>query len=357
LPARISNQLAPIGRSLRLLAALLLIIGSLASAAADPGAVSFALGGLQFKKESRISMVRENLAISPELTITVDYEFLNNTDQDVTILMAFPVPPDPCGAADSPYTVFTEDGGGNPRIPFHVWVEGQETKYSTEARAFLSGKSLPTSSTNLGKDYTGLLRSLDIDPEDCSTNAEMPQSATLHLAALGLLARNRWDGGKIYHANWTVQRKYYWTQTFPAKKTTHIKIAYPSMGSSSPVSSANGWDKRVVQANTPIWGKELHDTCGGRDLQRKLAAEISSPDSSIEVSWVDFILVTANYWHGPIKDFVLTVETQDPESSVNTDVSFCWDGPITRPDSTHVVATAHNFSPKRNLHIGFFQPY
>jgi len=40
-------------------------------------------------------------------------------------------------------------------------------------------------------------------------------------------------------------------------------------------------------------------------------AEMSQPGSPVEHEWVDFILVTANDWNGPIKEFVLTFKTLD----------------------------------------------
>lgn len=333
-------------------------MGSLAAIFADPGAASFALGGLQFKKESRISILSENLTIaepagadedtgmeSLQLDITADYEFLNNTDRDVTIRMAFPVPDDVCGAANSPYMVFVGDGGGNVATPFHVWVEGQEIQYSTEIRAVRSGKYLPAFPSDLGRDYADLLRSLRVDPESCRANQELSQSAKLNLVGVGLL------DGENYNAAWTVRRKYYWTQTFPAKATTHIKITYPAQVGSAEVYMGPGWDERTIQATKAFWKTEISNTCTGPRLQGKLEGEMSGPDRFLGAHWMDFILVTANYWSGPIKDFVLTIQTQHPGARV----SFCWDGPIKQLDATRVVASAHDFSPKRDLHIGFFE--
>jgi hypothetical protein len=359
LPPRVSHSFGPIGRALGLLATLL-VTGCFVILFADPGAVPFALGGLEFRKEPRISMLRENLTIADEtpdtdgssllFTVSVDYDFLNNTHQDVTISMAFPVPDDYCLLAVSPYPGFVGDRS-SPSSPFRVWGEGQEIAYSTEVRAFRSNKDYPTFSSNLGKDYTGLLRKLGVDPASCLANAGMPQSAKLNLVALGLLDE------ETHAASWTVRRKYYWTQIFPANKTTHIKIAYPAQHGSTEIYLGKGWDKHTVQATEPLWRQELHDTCGGPGLQRKIAAELSQPERFVQLDWVDFILVTANYWNGPIKDFVLTVKTLDRGQFPGTRVSFCWDGPISRPDAAHLVATAHDFSPNRNLHIGFFKVF
>jgi Domain of unknown function (DUF4424) len=343
------------------LLSLLLLVASFSSVFADPGAVGFALGGLQFQKESRISMAKENLTIAAdweegpsfESTITADYEFLNQTNRDVTIRMAFPVPDEVCGAANSPYDIFAEDGGGRPRTPFHVWAEGQEITYATEARAFRSSGYIPITPSDGGKEYTKILEQLGVTPQDCRSNPNLPESAKRKLTELGLLDR------ETGHENWTLRLKYYWMQKFPGKKITHIKITYPAMVGYSDVYLSKGWDRRVVQATDSLWNSELRDTCGGPELARSVRAEMSGPDSYITVAWVNFILVTANYWNGPIQDFTLTLQVPDDGDPSpffgRTHVKFCWDGPVRRADAQHIIATAHEFSPKRNLHIGFFQ--
>jgi hypothetical protein len=325
-----------------------LLTGNFESVFADPGAAGFALGGLQFKKESRISMVKENLTIaadwgdgpSLESTITADYEFLNRTDQDVAIRIAFPVPDEICWAAASPYMIFTEDWGGQPRTPFHVWVEGREIKYSTEARAFRT--NWDAASSNRGQDYTKLLHRMGVAGPGCPRSADFSVPDKQVLISLGLLR-------EAEYANWTWQVKYYWMQKFPAKKITHVKISYPAMVGERKVYVGDGPEETYA-----FWHSELRHTCGGPELARGVRAEMSRPDDYISLAWVDFILVTANYWSGPIEDFTLTVQVPgfiDHAAHVN----FCWGSRTKRVDSTHIVAAAHNFSPTRDLHIGFFQ--
>src|ERR1700739_4093850 len=88
-------------------------------------------------------MEKERLTIS-EAKVTVDYEFLDETDKDITTEVAFPIPP--YGDA-----IFT-----NAPVPyfddFRLWVGGKELKYNVNARAELEGK-----------DYTNLLKEMGID--------------------------------------------------------------------------------------------------------------------------------------------------------------------------------------------------
>lgn len=58
----------------------------------DDSAAAIAAGGLVSRRESRIVMAKEVLKISPT-KIVVDYDFRNDSDQDVTTEVAFPIPP------------------------------------------------------------------------------------------------------------------------------------------------------------------------------------------------------------------------------------------------------------------------
>src|SRR5205807_2921925 len=109
----------------------------------NDGAASVGVGGIQLKREARISMEKERLTISRE-KVTVEYEFLNPTDEDITTEIAVPVPP---------YEEKYLNGSVNERLDdFRVWVDGQETKYQTETKAMLNGV-----------DYTALLQKLGVD--------------------------------------------------------------------------------------------------------------------------------------------------------------------------------------------------
>ena len=69
-------------------------------------------------------MDKERLTIS-ETKVTVEYEFLNETDQDITTEVAFPVPPYDLDWVSASFPKSVQD--------FRLWVEGKESKYQTEA--------------------------------------------------------------------------------------------------------------------------------------------------------------------------------------------------------------------------------
>jgi hypothetical protein len=78
-------------RLLTVAASLILAI-AVPHAFADDAAASIGAGGLVvLKREDRITMAREVLTINPN-KVKVDYEFRNDTDEDVTTVVAFPIP-------------------------------------------------------------------------------------------------------------------------------------------------------------------------------------------------------------------------------------------------------------------------
>src|ERR1035441_1123966 len=82
-------------------AVLLASIGLPGTVFADDSAVAIATGGLVPRRETRIVMAKEVLQISNK-KVVVDYDFRNDTDQDVTTEVAFPIPPYANEFADGP---------------------------------------------------------------------------------------------------------------------------------------------------------------------------------------------------------------------------------------------------------------
>jgi hypothetical protein len=296
-------------------------------------------GGIQLRREARISMEKERLTIGME-RVAVEYEFLNTTGQDITTEVLFPLPAEHLSFSPRPLPI---DG-------WHVWVEGKELPYETEVRA-----------TNPnGVDQTDLLRRLSIDiasydhfdqqPDGKVTGAadKLSTAQREELTRAGLLLDN-------VLPTWTVFKTYHWRQTFPAHKILHVRHEY------APASGLQYLSARNFQKGASF------DSCVGPEL-RKLLIEAAPknrgprPTSAaasagnviegmIDTLWVDYILTTANTWKTPIKDFELVVEKSAPQDYV----SFCWDGKVEQLDNRRLVARVRNFVPKRELKVTFFQ--
>ena len=57
----------------------------------NDSAACIGMGGLVFQKNDQIKMLSEDLKISPDL-IKVDYVYHNVSDEDIELLVAFPIP-------------------------------------------------------------------------------------------------------------------------------------------------------------------------------------------------------------------------------------------------------------------------
>ena len=111
---------------------------------ADDGAASIAAGGIVvMKRETRITMAKEVLQISTKKVI-VDYDFRNDSDQDITIEVAFPIP-------DYDFSLDRE-GATQGFDDFQLWIDGTPAHFQVEARGFLKDQ-----------DYTNLLTSVHVD--------------------------------------------------------------------------------------------------------------------------------------------------------------------------------------------------
>jgi hypothetical protein len=135
---------------------------------------------------------------------------------------------------------------------------------------------------------------------------------------------------------WRVEKKYHWTQTFPAHGTVHIRHEYtPVLGTSNMVSEP-----------------EYSSLCPSSALRKAIAKDGYSDSDPTGLFYVDFILTTANTWKTPIEDFTLIVERPSDGYRVN-DVSLCWDGPVTKTDANHFSAHVSGLVPSKELRVGF----
>lgn len=299
---------------------------------ADDTAVSVGAGGIQLRKEARISMEKERLFISED-KVLVDFDFLNETDKDIATEVAFPVPP---------YTFGFETPPGSDFASFKCWVDGKQISYDTDAHAILNGT-----------DYSDLLRSMGVDPatfgeydwkKDGSPQiSRLSPSARARIIQLGLIDKDELP-------NWIVRKMYYWRQTFPAHKLVHIRHEYTPVIGHEPVQLRN-FPKRFAHA------------CIDAKLKRALSSDVDTylkgtPNGGYAdyfgTSWVDYILTTANTWKTPIKDFQLIIEKSAPDDTEHEYASFCWDGPVQRLDARRFVMRKTNFVPRNELTVYFF---
>jgi hypothetical protein len=341
-----------------------LVLASAGSLAvlADDSAAAIAAGGLVPRHETRIVMAREVLRISPK-KVVVDYDFRNDTDEDVTTEVAFPVPAYENERAEG-------DVAEQSFKSFRLWVDEKPASFESESTATLKGK-----------DVTAILRANRIDIPTLGHLVEvmdgqhleqmitrdfekLPKPPKARLVKAGLFDK---DGSGF--ALWTVHLQYHWTQTFPAHSTVHIRHEYaPAVGFSElPVNALQGPAHPAINQKVPFkWtGNSVPELvasfCPEPEFLHELTSRISrNPDpeerGAIYPYWVDFILTTANTWQQPIGDFTLIIERPAPEDGKQRWISFCApeDGKVERLDADHFQVHLTNFVPTSELHIGFF---
>lgn len=291
-------------------------------------------------REPRITMQKEVLRISAS-KVQVDYEFRNDTDKDITTEIAFPVP---AYSLDRDERSVRQLGFED----FELTVEGKKADFDVETNAKLKGRDVSAVLKKFGID----IASFGHFNDDTHFSKDIRRLSRTQRAALihaGLLyPEEDQDEGK-----WSVEKKYYWLQAFPAHSVIHISHQYtPVLGNTNSV--RYGFDTSADPASR----EEDESVCIDPKLQKTLMGYLAaSQENSVPLSYVDFIFTTANTWKTPIEDFTLIVERPHAKGATQNFVSFCWDGPITKVDDDHFTAHIDNLIPKKELRVGFITVY
>jgi len=300
-----------------------LVLLSVRPSLANDAAAGIAAGGIQFRKETNVSLEKESLSISRD-KVMVSYTFKNNSRSAVTTQVAFPIPSFQYSPVYQNEPAFTN---------FSVEVNGRPVRFESEIKALVKGT-----------DVTEVLRKHKIPVRDFDAAIaridQLDEETRKALAVSGVIG--------LYGTQdpaWSVNMLYYWEQTFPANGLTRITHSYkPDRGSRYayiyqspiPLSALRGDDK--PNGRTPCLNKSAE-----KWLQRQPAS--SSKPAMIFIDWVRYILITANTWQGPIKDFTLTV--QPPFNSIVI--------PCTDEVDTPQLFEAHqkNYRPEKDLIVFF----
>jgi hypothetical protein len=300
---------------------------------ADDGATSISVGGLVAAREPRITMAKEVLIISTK-KVVVDYDFRNDTDAAVTTEIAFPIPAFTLG----PETADPARAGFDD---FKLFVGGRPFPFQTEIKAVVNGKDV---SAMLRKDGIDIATFGHSDDNDESLDLKKVSPAEKHaLLAAGVYTLD----GQRDSPEWSVEKRYHWTQTFPAKATVHIRHEY------SPVTGGQLVPTYLLAANHKVTPEEkyaVEDVASLCVAPTAIKALGAKKNGTLALEWVDFILTTANSWKRPIEDFTLIVERPDAQKTV----SFCWDGPVVKVDANHFSAHTTNLVPTKELRVGYY---
>jgi Domain of unknown function (DUF4424) len=323
--------------------AIALAVATLAAlpALANDTSAELSTGALVFVRNDDVEMLSEDLAISAR-EVSVRYRFLNRSDKDVTVLVAFPLPDIQVEGPDDVISVPTEDPVNF--LAFSTTVNGAPVAAKVEQRVIAAGL-----------DRTQLLAGLGIPlaPHLASTNEaldRLPPDKWDELLRLGLAAADEYDSGggmkKHLQARWMLQTTYYWEQTFPAKAETAISHRYkPSVGGS--VQTALG---SPDEAKEPWYQEYKQKYCFNSEflaaVERVRKAANSKFGAPFAEERIDYILKTGANWSGPIKEFRLVVD----KGAADNLVSFCGDD-VKKVGQTRFEMRKSDYTPDGNLSV------
>lgn len=325
------------------------------SALANDGIGQLGVGGLvTYGKSDAVAMRKEVLEISAN-RISVDYEFVNESNRDVVLPILFPIPG---YSATQPSSVYS----GQP-ANFRVLIDGRETGFKTHVSARVDlwgGHEL---------DVTDELRRIGLNdrqiahfpcafPEqDVSPFAKTPNTCAPPILA-GRLKMLQ-DRGLVSvgpseeaaYPVWKAHVTYSWETTFPAGKVVKVHHEYTPFtagGTSGAIVSEEIDDWRQTYCADAAFINKAKD--GYRRYQSNPAPThwAYGPPGTV----VDYILVTANTWKGPIRDFTLRLKKSTPSELI----SLCFPGNFKRVDPLILSSSIANFVPERDLRIRFINP-
>lgn len=321
----------------------LVVVAALATPAlANDTSVVLTTGGLEFVSNNEIAMASEELYISKN-EIRVTYEFRNDSDEDVTLLVAFPMPdivPDHFSPVAFP------EGPAENLFEFETLFEGEPVEATLHEYAIAAGV-----------DRTKLLRQLGIPlvpirQEAIDAVDALEGEALENLLHLGLAIPDQFDAGegweKHHWPQWTYRATYTWEATFPAGETVTVEHRYkPSVGGTTGVSFLyeprdDGYDPAA---------EYRQKYCTDDDFIAAVRATLANPDEPWSApffeSWISYILTTGGNWAGGgIEKFRLVVDKGNPANLV----SFCGDG-VKKIGPTTFEMVKENFWPQEELNI------
>jgi hypothetical protein len=270
-----------IGAKFRIYVLLILSLAVFASSRASSNEMPLSgitANGIVVKDEKNIQIEKEVLHIS-RLKIEVDYVFNNYSDQDIVTEVAFPIPS------------HSYDPPDNINYPVHkdfaAEVNGKKVVHKELIRALQNGQ-----------DYFDLLTKMKITVADFGNEGKFIEKLNRvdkkKLLDLGLIGN---DGYDRLAPKWSIEKYYYWSQSFPRHATTTVKISY------TPNTSTRDYlylDKAGKDSMSDI-------LCLKEDDSKIL------DDKTYQVQIVNYILTSANYWKQPIKDFKLIIDSPTPD--------------------------------------------
>jgi hypothetical protein len=313
---------------------------------ANDSSAYLATGGLVMARNDAIEMRSEDLFVSTA-EIRVTYHFLNRSNEDVTTLVAFPLPEIRSPSEEDNFVIPVPEADRN-FLAFETKVDGHPVVMQVEQRA-----------ETLGVDRTAWLESLGLplaphDPALPDLLARLPEDTRRELYESGMTDDPGIGPALPYSAGiqprWTARTTFYWKQTFPAGREIVIEHRYqPSVGGSAQTSIGEPFEG--LQERRAYAERFCIEDSFVRAVNRA-RARAGSDSFIFSEARLEYVLVTGANWAGPIGRFTLTVDKGAPENLT----SFCMDG-VQKIAPTQFRVEKTDFWPDRNLQILILEPH
>lgn len=310
----------------RAFALALLLSTACIPAYANDSIAEIGAGGLILVQADAVTMAKEDLYVSPS-QVKVDYVFHNNSDKDATYLVAFPMP-------DIDPQDYAEIGNGVPVpnsdnfLDFKVTVDGKDVTPSVEVKALSAGLDVTEKLTALG---------IPLNPLSEAASAALktlPPEKLKELRLLGAL----YSPDENTYPFWRLHETYYWPQTFPANADVHVTHTYkPAVG---------GTFFTKESANDSYFKDRYCLDDGTVKAAGELMKQLPNEETLLITKQFSYILTTGANWMGPIGDFRLVVDKEDPKNVV----SFCETG-VKKIAPTQFEVTKKDFYPEKELNV------
>lgn len=294
------------------------------------------VGGLEVQKNNDVEMQSEYLYVSREL-IEVKYKYLNTSQNDLNLLVTFPVP-------NLPQEVEYPNFYPNFRdLNFHTTVDGKEVTFDYSERVEVDGRDVGKRIEELG--WIKVWSPFDDASFLEELNTKLSANEKKSFLAEGLLVKSADDGSLI--PGWTTKTYITRQQVFPAGRTIEVIHRYrPMLGSTVAfaLKKENRADYLREYKKRFCVDKAFLAGFDRRKLNGKRAAFVSE----YQESWLSYILRTGANWRGPIKDFHLVVDKGNSDTLIST----CFKN-INKISKTQFEVRQHNFEPNEDLDILF----
>ncbi|MEX2278149.1 MAG: DUF4424 family protein [Cucumibacter sp.] len=281
-------------------------------------------GGLELQQTEAVRIASEDLHISWR-QIGVDYVFENVSGSDVTLTLAFPLPPIEASQVEG-YDVIDRE---TPRfIQFSTTVDGLPVAAREHVEIIGSD----------GNDVTSVFEALGLPltpfAEVLAPWNEMPPEIAEPLRALGLLVT---DENGYDQRQWTTHVTYLWETTFPAGRLISVHHEYqPVSGAYFPPFYEGDWSEDYENYYRTRY-------CAGDGEWRTF--DRMAREGFLAAYETGYVLTTGANWAGPIGRFKLTVD----KSASDNLVSLCWADGLTKVAPTLFTFEADNYTPHQDV--------